>query len=227
LQDQLSATQPNKTVVIIGIIIAAVFPSVAMELFGRLHIIPTQSLFYSRFIFWGEVLFLWWYAEQYENQKLIIWKEKESGVNFITKWVCFLFLLAMAANILSAITKLLGFPENYPLMRAMAKFLADKPFLIIFISATAGFCEEVIFRGYILTRLTSFFKNEYIPVIISAVLFSAMHYKYHSAREFVFTFLFAMITGLHYNYYRNIKPLIIVHFLVDWAALSLLHHFVK
>lgn len=227
MQDKTPAPQLNKTAIIIGIVIAAAFPSVAMALFSGIHLAPTASLFYSRFVFWGEVLFLWWYAKQYENQSLIIWKEKESGTRFIIEWVFLLFLLAMAANILSVITKLLGFHENYPLMRAIAKFLADKPFLVIFVSATAGFCEEVIFRGYILTRLSLLFRNQYVPVVISGVLFSAMHYKYHSVREFLFTFLFAMITGLHYNRYRNIKPLIIVHFLVDWVALSLLHNFFK
>lgn len=43
---------------------------------------------------------------------------------------------------------------------------------------TVGLCEEVIFRGYILTGLYGIVKNVYIDVLLSGVLFVLMHFPF-------------------------------------------------
>jgi membrane protease YdiL (CAAX protease family) len=78
--------------------------------------------------------------------------------------------------------------------------------------------EEIIFRGYLLPRLEILLKNKNLSVIISSLFFGLIHYGYgtsiqiigpHSNRAF----------GVHYQKYRNIKILIICHFLWDLIAL--------
>jgi uncharacterized protein len=206
---------------------ATVFCAVLYTLLLRVHLSALSGIIYSRLIFWAEVVFLWWFARQYENQPLIIWKEKQSGIKFILLWTLLLLLLFVAAYFISGITKLLGYQPNYQVVRQISRFIAGRYFLIAFISVTAGVTEEIIFRGYILTRLSLLFKNQYIPVIISALLFSVMHYTWNSPREFVFTFLGGLIMAAHYKKYGNLKPLIIAHFLIDWAANTFLHYLIK
>ena len=41
-----------------------------------------------------------------------------------------------------------------------------------------SFCEEVVFRGYIGTRLYGFCKNKYITVCLTGLLFVVMHFPY-------------------------------------------------
>lgn len=184
-------------------------------------------MIYVRFIYWAEVVFLWWYATQLEKQPLLIWKERQSGIKFILLWTVLLLLLMVATGLLSNITILLGYHQNKYLLHQISQFITGRYFLIGFISITAGVTEEIIFRGYILTRLSLLFDNQYIPIVFAALLFSVMHYTYHSAYEFIFTFLSGMIMGVYYKKYGNLKPLVIAHFLIDWASNMFLHYFIK
>lgn len=43
---------------------------------------------------------------------------------------------------------------------------------------TVGLCEEVIFRGYILTRLYGIVRNVYVDILLSGVLFVLMHFPF-------------------------------------------------
>lgn len=43
---------------------------------------------------------------------------------------------------------------------------------------SVSICEEIVFRGYIGTRLFGFLKNQYLVIIITGVLFIAMHFPY-------------------------------------------------
>lgn len=46
---------------------------------------------------------------------------------------------------------------------------------------TVGLCEEVIFRGYILTRLYGIARNVYIDILLSGVFFVLMHFPFRMA----------------------------------------------
>ena len=227
VQEQVSITKPSHTVLIIGIIIAIVFPLALSLLISNLSLNTNNKVLYSRFIYWAEVLFLWWYAKQCENQHLLIWKEKQSGAKFILKWVIVLYVLALVASAISAIPSMLGYHESKNVITQIARLVKNRPALIVFIALTAGVTEELIFRAYILTRLSLLIKNQYIPVVISAMLFAGLHYKYHSPREYIFAFLIGILMGLHYKKYGNIKPLIIVHFMVDLIGLAIMQHVIK
>ena len=227
MQKQVTTTKPSKAILIAGIIIATVLWAVLYTLLLRVHLSVLSGIIYSRLIFWAEVVVLWWFAWQYENQPLIIWKEKQSGIKFILLWTLLLFLVFAAAYFISGITKLLGYRPNYQVLRQISRFITGRYLLIAFITVTAAVTEELIFRAYILTRLSLLFKNQYIPVIISALLFSVMHYTWNNPREFVFTFLCGLIMAAHYKRYGNLKPLIIAHFLVDWVANTCLHYLIK
>jgi len=217
----------SKNSIIAGIVLAILFPWLLSVFMLYLPLKPPVKVYASRFIFWSDVLLLWVYALKVEKQRLLIRTEKNSGIEFILASVGILYLLALGAQIIASIPALFGYHENNAVMRQIAATVRGKPGLIIFISITAGVCEEVIFRGYVLTRLSLFFKNRYIPVVLSALLFSALHYKYNMPREYIFTFLIGMVFGLYYQNYGNIKPLIIAHFLIDVIGLTLSSHFLK
>lgn len=53
--------------------------------------------------------------------------------------------------------------------------------LYIWYFFTVGLCEEIIFRGYILTRLYGIVKNVYIDMLLSGVLFVLMHFPFRIA----------------------------------------------
>lgn len=46
---------------------------------------------------------------------------------------------------------------------------------------TVGLCEEIIFRGYTLTRLYGIVRNVYIDILLSGMLFVLMHFPFRMA----------------------------------------------
>jgi len=227
LQEDKKKSLTPKTAIVAGLVIAVIFSPACYKLLLRVHLDVLQWVIYVRFIYWAEVAFLWWYATQLEEQPLLIWKQKSSGTKFILMWTFLLCLLIVAASLISNITTLLGYHQNKELLRQISRFMDGRYFLVAFVSITAGITEEIIFRGYILTRLSILFKNQYVPIVLSAFIFSLMHYTYNSAHEFLFTFLIGIIFAIHYKTYGNLKPIIIAHCLIDWGANTFLHYFVK
>ncbi|MBS1528521.1 MAG: CPBP family intramembrane metalloprotease [Bacteroidetes bacterium] len=83
------------------------------------------------------------------------------------------------------------------------------------ICLTAGVVEKLTIRGFVLPRLSLIFESKYIPIIISSILFSLLHIGYRNVGECIFTFLFGLMSALCYEKFRNIKVLMIFHFLFD------------
>jgi membrane protease YdiL (CAAX protease family) len=97
--------------------------------------------------------------------------------------------------------------------------------LVWLTAITAGITEELMLRAYLIPRLQLLFKNDYIPVIVSSVLFGFLHFGYGTALNIVGPMVIGLIFGFHYVRYRNIKILIIVHFLWDYLLIALKIHF--
>jgi membrane protease YdiL (CAAX protease family) len=90
--------------------------------------------------------------------------------------------------------------------------------LILFTSITAGITEEVICRGYILPRLELLFRNKYMPVILSSLMFGLMHFRYNSIGEIILATGLGVVFAIHYQWYRNLKILIITHAAIDFIS---------
>ena len=217
--------KPDKIILMIGILAAVLLPLVAAMVVAPMKGPILEKVFYSRFIYWGTVLCLLFYARVVERQPLLIWAEKNNGIVFFLVSVFILYLLFIAAGIVSSIPAWFGLHEKNEVLKKIVRILKGHTALIFFISLTAGVTEELIFRGYLLTRLAQLFKGPYIPVIGSALVFAAMHYSYKSVHELIFVFLIGIIYGTYYNKYRNIKVLMLSHFLIDFINVMLLQHY--
>jgi len=183
-----------------------------------------DKLFYSRFIYWGIVVVLLFYTFKIERQSLLLWKEEHNTIGFFLLSVFLLYLSSIGAAFVSAIPVLLGEHENNAMMKKIVAVITGHQAMIFFLALTAGVTEELIFRGYLLTRLSQWFKNEVAAVIVSSLLFAALHYKYGSLRELIFTFLIGMVFSIYYIKYRNIKAIIVTHFLIDYINMNLATH---
>ncbi|MBS1528837.1 MAG: CPBP family intramembrane metalloprotease [Bacteroidetes bacterium] len=218
----------KQTVIFIsGIVIAILFPFVLSILIRYPGNNPADKIFYSRFTFWAEVLLLMLYASKAEHRKLLIWNEKKTDVGFFLASVIVLYLLSWVCSIVGAVPRFFGYHENNGLMKKIVMLLVGRHWLIFFVCFTAGVTEELIFRGYVMTRLSLLFKNKYLPIILSALGFSALHYGYKNLHELIFAFLIGIIFGIYYQKYRNIKVLVVAHFAIDFINMEMLTHFYK
>jgi len=89
-------------------------------------------------------------------------------------------------------------------------------------------CEELVFRGYIGTRLNGLIKNKYIVIIVTGILFVVMHFPYRmiaanmSLTDFdigwlINLFIFHLIMNFIYMKTNSIYGSIIPHWISDLA----------
>jgi hypothetical protein len=219
---------PNKRkniVPIIGMVLSILLPFSLAFGVRYLNIGYFSKIYLLEFIDWGTIVFLFFYAYKVERQSFIIWKEDDTSVGFILLSVAVLYVAYIIIAVVSSIPASFGYRESGDMMRKIMLVLKGHPALIFLISLTAGATEELTFRGYILTRLSTYFKEPYMPIIVSSALFSAMHYSYHSLGEFIFTFLLGVVFSVYYIKYRNIHALILTHCLIDFIVFTTAQHF--
>jgi len=219
-----NSNKPNNTILLGGTVLTFSLLIFFDFLLGRLQMAYYDRLFYSRFIYWGIVVVLLFYTFKIERQSLLLWKEENNNIGFFLLSVFLLYLSSIGAAFVSAIPVLLGEHENDAMMKKIIAVITGHQAMIFFLALTAGVTEELIFRGYLLTLLSQWFKNEVAAVIVSSLLFAALHYKYGSLRELIFTFLIGVIFCIYYIKYRNIKAIIVTHFLIDYINMNLATH---
>lgn len=89
---------------------------------------------------------------------------------------------------------------------------------IVMIAGFAGIGEELFFRG-VLQRLAIWgFKNVWIGIIVTAVLFSALHLQFYG---FFPRFLLGVLLGAVYWYSGSLWPAIVAHFFYDALLITL------
>jgi len=88
------------------------------------------------------------------------------------------------------------------------------PFALI----TASFAEEIIYRGYAMQRLLSYFKNPLPGLIIPHTAFALMHLKDGFENAVMIFFIGSLFTWYFYKT-RNLTLLILAHFIIDLLAI--------
>jgi membrane protease YdiL (CAAX protease family) len=88
--------------------------------------------------------------------------------------------------------------------------------MIILIPITAAFCEELIWRGYVLPGWLSTGKR-WFAILLSALSFALIHGIF-LPDKLLMTFIFGIITAYFYTRERNLLPLFFTHWFVDlWS----------
>ncbi len=88
------------------------------------------------------------------------------------------------------------------------------------LSFSAAFCEEIVFRGYLMTRLrlTGKFKSWFFPVVASALAFGISH-SYEGWAGIILISIYGALFSLLYIRTGTLWPGIVAHFFHDFMAL--------
>ena len=86
--------------------------------------------------------------------------------------------------------------------------------LWVCVSATAGFCEEVIFRGYLQQQLKLLFRNTVAGVVLSAILFGMSH-GYEGVRRMILIGVYGAMFGVLALWRRSLRPGMFAHAIYD------------
>jgi membrane protease YdiL (CAAX protease family) len=173
--------------------------------------------FVSRMFFWAYFAAIYLYVMIREKQALLLWPEINYSVGFyILSVIVILLAIIVFAGVVTVILRSLGMLKQSKAMPLLLHMNVRVKLLGIF---TAGFLEELIFRGYMIPRLQLLFKNHHLPIIISSIVFGLLHLGYGTVINVVVPVIIGLVFGYHYQRYRNIKILIICHLLIDLNAL--------
>lgn len=89
--------------------------------------------------------------------------------------------------------------------------------VVLYMAFTAGFFEEVVFRGLFWTAISDckFQKfKKFVYVILSSVVFAAVHWEQGMA-GILSVFAFGLVAAIFYLQLKNLWPMITAHTLVD------------
>lgn len=222
----MTTEQLNKKTITIGIVISIMLFFASLVFTKGLKILLVLSdestLLISRIAIWLALGLLFIYVKQIEKQPFFLWEEKKYsfGYYFISVIVTLLAVVAVLI-VFSIIWTLLGFKRDSDSLNKILEVFRHNHFLVLLTCLTAGITEELVFRAYIMPRLQLLFNKTYISVLASSVIFGLIHFGYGTALNVIGPFIIGLVFAVHYYKYRNIKILIICHFVWDYAVVLL------
>ncbi|MEO6126850.1 MAG: CPBP family intramembrane glutamic endopeptidase [Ferruginibacter sp.] len=201
----------------------SVLGSKSVLLFFNLTKVNETLFLVSRFCFWILLLLLILYTTKIEKQKFLLWPDKRyTSLQYLLS-VLAVFAAFFVSMLIGQLLLSLFVPKEKSVsMLELLNLFRNNKFLLVFTCLTAGVCEELIFRGYILPRLQLIFKNTTAAVVVSSLLFGLLHYRYGTLANMFGPFFIGLVSALYYWKYRNIKVLILCHFLWDLMAILIL-----
>jgi len=132
-------------------------------------------------------------------------------------------------SVLSNVLDIAFMQEN---TSAMAERLGDirgnLPLYLLWLAVawvSAGFAEELFFRGFLISRLVDAFDGfrfgRSMAVVVAALVFGACHVYYQGLRGLVVGGAIGLFLGILFvAWKRNLWPLIVAHALVDTLAIT-------
>lgn len=86
--------------------------------------------------------------------------------------------------------------------------------LFCVMSAAAGFCEEVVFRGYLQRQLAALTGNERVAIVAQALLFGAAH-GYQGVRRMLLIAAEGVLLGVLALWRKSLRPGMVAHAMQD------------
>ncbi|HUJ41073.1 MAG TPA: type II CAAX endopeptidase family protein [Candidatus Acidoferrales bacterium] len=120
----------------------------------------------------------------------------------------------------SVVLQLVRFALRAETGRAVINLLPNSPLeraVWIALSATAGICEEIIFRGYLQQQLGRLTGSMRMGLTLQAVVFGACH-LYQGWKSAITIAVFGLLFGLLAHYRKSLRPGMLAHFTQDTAA---------
>ncbi|HLG35785.1 MAG TPA: type II CAAX endopeptidase family protein [Bacteroidia bacterium] len=90
-----------------------------------------------------------------------------------------------------------------------------------FLSLGAGITEEIIYRGYSITRLQQLTKNKPVSIIIPLAAFAFAHIGYGTVLHVMTALAMGIVLTIFYLKYKNLLANMIGHALFDFLFLAL------
>ena len=139
----------------------------------------------------------------------IIFNSEEKKILFKDVLIAFGFWI-ISFGILILIKIILNIPIYSRTMFSLLPHSFFEIFLFFLLSLSVGFCEEIIYRGYLQHQFSIIFKSRFIGIVLQAFLFGISH-GYQGYQNMIVISVYGLLFGLLIYYVKNLKPVIISH----------------
>jgi CAAX protease family protein len=166
---------------------------------------------------WVAVAFIAWGVRKRGHRlaDLIAGRWPTAGSFFRDLGISLLFLLGSAMVLGS-----LRWALRDTTTQAVRNLLPDGPAEMVMwvaLSATAGFCEETIFRGYLQKQFSRLLHSAGAGLVLQAIVFGACH-GYQGLKPMITIGVYGLLFGVLANRVQNLRPGMLAHFLQDSVA---------
>jgi uncharacterized protein len=121
--------------------------------------------------------------------------------------------LLISAGVLNGLGYLLKAAPNQAMRNLFPQGPAEITVYLLLV-LTAGFCEELIFRGYLQRQFTALTRASLGGIVLQAIAFGASH-GYQGWKFMLLIAVFGAMFGLLAHWRRSLRPGMIAHFLQD------------
>jgi membrane protease YdiL (CAAX protease family) len=142
---------------------------------------------------------------------------RDLGIGIVFMIVCGIILNGLGA--------FLGVAPNETI-KGMLPQNGGETMLWIAMSITAGFCEETIFRGYLMRQFSALTQVTAGGIVLQGIAFGAAH-GYQGWRYMLLIAVFGILFGLLAHWRRSLRPGMIAHGLQDTLAGLLWRHMAR
>ena len=87
--------------------------------------------------------------------------------------------------------------------------------------------EEVIFRGFVLTRMRVLFGRWWLAILAGSIVFGAIHFSYQGILAVVMITLLAVLMGVVFAWRRSLIPSMTLHWLFNVGTLLVIKYVFK
>jgi len=148
------------------------------------------------------------------------WNSKE---DFLLDVVIAVGFWVVSALVLAGLAWMLGL--THPQQLADAKKRVDflmphspqETLVWVLLSACAGFCEEIIFRGYLQKQFGAWLKSAWAGVVLQGAFFGASH-AYEGRERMLIIAVYGMMFGVLALLRRSLRPGMFAHAMQDSIA---------
>jgi membrane protease YdiL (CAAX protease family) len=180
--------------------------------------------------FWSGVIILHWVSlfivKMFLKQENKTWKDIGYGLN-TKKTLILVFSYLTVAFIVFGFTEMsLNYVsiDQSKLAGLSSFFPKTTPQRLLFIITvlTAGFCEELIYRGFAITKLAGIGMNKWLALVPAGISFVFIHgvaAVTGGYSQFLFYLIPALIFGIIFILTKRLLPAIIIHLLFDLTAM--------
>lgn len=166
---------------------------------------------------WATLAFIWWGLKRRGMRLSDLiggrWTRRMDILRDLVIGVAFMLILSGALQGLGALFKLVS-PHDVLAMLPRTWF---EMIVWVLLSMSGGFCEEVIFRGYLQRQFSTFTHSLTGGIVIQAISFGLGH-GYQGWKLMTLIALYGACFGVLAHWRHSLRPGIIAHALQDIAA---------